>query len=66
MFAGSGLGEEGAEAVIPGSGALVRRHLAIRLDSWKSKWSRYYISAFFVRGVFDSYYFGARGKAVDT
>ena len=33
MFSGTGLGEEGVEGVVPTADGLVRRHLAIRLDS---------------------------------
>ena len=33
MFAGSGLGEEGVERVVPAPDGLVGRHLAIRLDA---------------------------------
>ena len=33
VLAGAGLGEEGAEAVVPAARRLVARHLAVRLDS---------------------------------
>jgi hypothetical protein len=33
VLSGSGLGEEGVEAIIASSDGLVRRHLAVRLDS---------------------------------